>query len=85
MNSDSDSDDSDESYLVNNSPGDGGQPVVTRPPLLEAGGRRRGRGQEHQEEHPGHAEHAPQGEAGGEAHHAGHGHGQVSDSGGDTW
>ena len=57
--------------------------MVTPPPLLEAGGGRRGRGEEHQEEHPGHAEHAPQGEAGGETQHAGHGHGQVSQSGGE--
>ena len=56
--------------------------MVTPPPLLEAVGGRRGRGEEHQQEHPGHAEHAPQGEAGGEAEHAGHGHGQVSNSGG---
>ena len=66
---------------MDNPPGDGGQPVVTPSPLLEAGGGRRGRGQEHQEEHPGHTEHPPQGEAGGEAQHAGQGHGQLSHSG----
>ena len=70
-----------ERYLVDNPPGDGGQPVVTPPPLLQTGGGRRGRGEEHQQEHPGHAEHAPQGEAGGEAEQAGHGHGQVSEGG----
>ena len=66
------------SYLVDNPPGDRGQPVVTPPPLLKTGGRRRGRGEEHQQEHPGHTEHTPQGEASGEAEEAGHGHGQVS-------
>ena len=54
-------------YLMDNSPGDGGQSVVTTPPLLETGGGRRDRGEEHQEEHPSHAEQAPQGEAGGQA------------------
>ena len=50
-------------YLMDDPPGNGGQPVAALSPLLETGEGRRGRGQHHRQEHPGHSQHVRHGHA----------------------
>ena len=50
-------------YLMDDPPGNGGQPVAALSPLLETGEGRRGWGQHHRQEHPGHSQHVRHGHA----------------------